>query len=104
MINTKKDPWNVAPVAAANQLLADATRLKLLLLLGGGEANVTELCKRLGLGQPTVSHHLGLLRTAGVVEPRRQGKRVFYRLSDTSPAPGTVRVRAGNASVTVQLW
>ena len=65
---------DLRPVAAAIQLLGDATRLRLLLLLAGGEFNVTELCKRLGLPQPTVSHHLGLLRTAGMVEPRRQGK------------------------------
>src|SRR5438067_267753 len=44
------------------RLLADKTRLNILLLLADGERNVTNLCETLRLPQPTVSHHLGLLR------------------------------------------
>lgn len=45
-----------------------------------GETHVTQLCKKLRAPQPTISHHLGLLRVNGVVRARRQGKMVFYSL------------------------
>lgn len=61
------------------KLLADETRLKVLMyLLREGELNVTSLCQRLGQSQPAVSHHLALLRVAGLIEPRRDGKHNFY--------------------------
>jgi DNA-binding transcriptional ArsR family regulator len=59
-------------------LLSDKTRLNILLLLSGGERNVGSLCEALGLPQPTVSHHLGLLRMSNVIGSRRNGKQVFY--------------------------
>ena len=62
------------------RLLADKTRISILLCLAQGERNVTSLCEELGLPQPTVSHHLGLLRMNNVVANRRNGKQVFYVL------------------------
>jgi DNA-binding transcriptional ArsR family regulator len=61
--------------------LSDPTRLRLLGVLQQGEHNVTGLCQRLELPQPTISHHLGLLRSAGLVSNRRDGKQVFYSLN-----------------------
>lgn len=63
------------------RLLSDKTRLNVLLLLSGGERNVSWLCKELKLPQPTVSHHLGLLRISSVIANRREGKQVFYQLN-----------------------
>jgi len=63
------------------KLLADSTRLNILLRLAAGEQNVTELCKILKLPQPTVSHHLGLLRTSNVITNRRSGKQMIYSLN-----------------------
>jgi ArsR family transcriptional regulator len=63
------------------RLLSDKTRLNILLHLSEGERNVTNLCEELGLPQPTVSHHLGLLRMNNVVGNRRHGKQVFYALN-----------------------
>ena len=60
------------------RLLSDATRLGILSLLAKGPKNVTALCKALGLKQPTVSHHLGLLRMGRLVNGVRQGKAVVY--------------------------
>src|SRR3954453_12834308 len=60
------------------RLLSDKTRLNILLLLSAGERNVGSLCEALGLPQPTVSHHLGLLRMSNVIGSRRNGKQVFY--------------------------
>jgi DNA-binding transcriptional ArsR family regulator len=62
------------------RLLSDKTRLSILMRLSDGERNVTTLCEELALPQPTVSHHLGLLRMNNVVGNRRHGKQVFYAL------------------------
>jgi DNA-binding transcriptional ArsR family regulator len=64
------------------RLLSDPTRVELLLLLAEGERNVTGLCEALGLPQPTASHHLGLLRSSGLLGARRAGKQIFYGLAD----------------------
>jgi ArsR family transcriptional regulator len=63
------------------RLLSDKTRLTILFLLAEGERNVTSLCDELSLPQPTVSHHLGLLRVNNVIGNRRKGKQVFYALN-----------------------
>ena len=61
------------------RLLSDQTRLKVILyLVNEGELHVTALCERLKQSQPAVSHHLALLRDAGVIECRRDGKHNFY--------------------------
>lgn len=64
------------------RVMCDRTRLRLLGALQSGEMNVTSLCEELDLPQPTVSHHLGLLRKAGLVSNRRAGKQVYYCLYD----------------------
>ncbi len=61
------------------KLLSDETRLRVLMyLLREGELHVSALCDRLGQSQPAVSHHLALLRVAGLIEARRDGKHNFY--------------------------
>lgn len=61
------------------KLMADETRLKILMyLIREGELHVSALCERLNQSQPAVSHHLALLRVAGLIEPRRDGKHNFY--------------------------
>lgn len=66
------------------RLLADPTRLRLLLLLEQEELSVAELQQILGMGQSRISSHLAQLKRAGVVEDRRAGKNVYYGAS----APG----------------
>jgi len=61
--------------------MSDETRLGLCLLLTEGAENVGTLCDQLGLAQPTVSHHLGLLRRGRVVNAQRRGKQVIYTLN-----------------------
>lgn len=68
-------------LAGVFRLLSDETRLKIIMLLTEGERNVTSLCEQLGLPQPTVSHHLGLLRMSNLIANRRNGKQVFYGLN-----------------------
>jgi ArsR family transcriptional regulator len=60
------------------KLLGDPTRLGILAELAGGPQNVTSLCKALKLKQPTISHHLGLLRMGRLVNSTRKGKSVEY--------------------------
>ena len=61
------------------KLLSDETRLRVLMYLAReGELHVTALCDKLGQSQPAVSHHLALLRVAGLIEARRDGKHNFY--------------------------
>lgn len=63
------------------KLLADETRLRILYyLVQQDELNVRTLCKLLRQSQPAVSHHLALLRVAGLIECRRDGKHNFYHL------------------------
>jgi rhodanese-related sulfurtransferase/DNA-binding transcriptional ArsR family regulator len=59
-------------------------RLEILEQLGQGERSVETLTERTGLSVANTSQHLQQLRRAGVVKSRRDGKRVFYRLSDDS--------------------
>jgi DNA-binding transcriptional ArsR family regulator len=67
-------------LTALLKLLSDPTRLAILMRLLAGERNVTTLCDELKLPQPTVSHHLGLLRMSNVITNRRDGKQVYYSL------------------------
>jgi ArsR family transcriptional regulator len=66
------------------KLLADDTRVRILFFLQqSDELNVRQLCKLLRQRQPSVSHHLALLRDAGLINMRRDGKHNFYRLIPT---------------------
>src|SRR4051794_11943550 len=73
-------------------LIAHPTRIAVL-LLGDGERGVGEMLAALGCDGPHLSQHLIPLRLAGLVEPRRDGKRVFYSLADA----GRTIVRAVEA-------
>ncbi|MBX7168156.1 MAG: metalloregulator ArsR/SmtB family transcription factor [Pirellulales bacterium] len=63
------------------KLLSDETRLRIVILLSNvREMHVRALCELLRQSQPAVSHHLALLRVAGLIECRREGKHNFYRV------------------------
>jgi ArsR family transcriptional regulator len=63
------------------KLLSDETRLRILYYLTQrSELHVRALCELLGESQPAVSHHLALLRVAGLLERRREGKHNYYGL------------------------
>ena len=66
--------------------LADNTRLKIVNLLAKEELCACEVMAALDLTQPTASHHLGILERSRLVSARREGKWVFYRLSDLTVA------------------
>lgn len=62
--------------------LANENRLLLLCQLGQGEKSVGELEELLDLHQPTLSQQLGVLRSVGLVNTRRDGKRIHYSVAD----------------------
>jgi ArsR family transcriptional regulator len=74
------------------RLLADPTRLRLLLLLEQEELSVAELQQILGMGQSRISSHLAQLKRAGVVEDRRSGKNVYYGASENGEDSRRARV------------
>lgn len=67
--------------------VADEHRRDLLDALGAEEATVGQLVARLGLSQPQVSKHLGVLRAVGVVEARADGRRRWYRVNGPALRP-----------------
>ncbi len=81
--------------------LSDSTRLRCLVLLASrDELCVCDLRRILGLPQPRVSHHLGNLRQAGLVQDRKQGQWTFYRLHPALPGWARAVIEAvseGNA-------
>ena len=86
------------------RLLSDKTRLQIVMLLATGERNVTSLCEELDLPQPTVSHHLGLLRMNHIITPKRQGKQVIYALDNTGgkASGGKLKFNSPPFGVTVE--
>jgi DNA-binding transcriptional ArsR family regulator len=63
--------------------LADGNRLRILSLLKIREMCVCEVMVALDLTQPTASHHLGILENVGLVRDRKEGKWVFYSVTDS---------------------
>jgi ArsR family transcriptional regulator len=76
---------NPDPVLFA-KALADATRQKIMQLCCCNWLSVSEIVEQIDVSQPTVSHHLAILRQAGLVETRQEGKQVFYSLDQNKVA------------------
>ena len=68
--------------AAISRALADAKRLCVLELLSSGERSVSDLSREASCQVPNMSQHLAVLRSAGLVDSRREGSTVYYRLTD----------------------
>jgi ArsR family transcriptional regulator len=62
--------------------LANPKRLEILNLLRDGELNVSELVTRTGLQKANISQHLSVMRSQGILETRREGLNVFYKISN----------------------
>ncbi|MCP3906335.1 MAG: winged helix-turn-helix transcriptional regulator [Planctomycetes bacterium] len=104
LANCFADPAAVGEMADLMRLLSDPTRIRVLGLLQPGEMNVSALCRELTLAQPTVSHHLGLMRTAGLLSTRRDGKQVYYSLNPehlSAQEPESFHVNVGHVNMSV---
>jgi ArsR family transcriptional regulator len=74
---------SAAQLAVVFKALGDPVRLRLVSLIGarqGGEVCVCDLASDFDLTQPTISHHLKVLREAGIIDSERRGTWVYYRL------------------------
>jgi ArsR family transcriptional regulator, arsenate/arsenite/antimonite-responsive transcriptional repressor len=102
-------------VLALLKAAADEKRLRILTLLVGRERCVCELQRALGVGQSLLSFHLRVLREAGLVKDRREGRWVYYALDreamgeledffqetrsrEPDPPPRPLRLRCGTPS------
>jgi DNA-binding transcriptional ArsR family regulator len=92
-----------ATTTDAFNAVAEASRRDLLNAIGVGEVNVGELVDRLGLSQPQVSKHLGVLRTVGLVLVRADGRHRWYRVNGPALKPIHDWVRAFERTWNVRL-
>lgn len=69
------------PPIDALKAIAHPLRFRILDVLRAGERNVGEIEEATGIGQPTLSQQLAVLRSAGLVETRKEAKLVFYKLA-----------------------
>jgi DNA-binding transcriptional ArsR family regulator len=69
------------------QVLADPSRRAIFESLTRGEAAVKDLTARFDISQPAVSQHLAALKGAGLVDARREGRRVYYRIDPRGLRP-----------------
>ncbi len=93
------DEASAAGLARVFKALGDPVRLRLMSLIGareGGEVCVCDLTSAFDLSQPTISHHLKVLREAGLIDSERRGTWVYYRL-----VPAALERMAGLLSVPV---
>lgn len=70
-------------VVAYHKALADPTRLRMLILLAGGEMSGLELAERLYLTPATITHHAAKLREASLIHERREKNSIFSRSTTT---------------------
>ena len=71
---------DVRPFSRVFRALSDETRIRMVALLSHGELCVCHIENALETSQPNVSRHLGILKNAGIVDARRGGSWVYYRL------------------------
>ena len=76
---TKQNP--LQPIVSLFETVSPLARLEILQTIGAGEACVCHLEARLGYRQAYISQHLMALRQAGLLDFRREGKYIFYRLA-----------------------
>lgn len=104
LLTTPLDEADAVELARVFKALGDPVRLRLLSMIAsrqGGEVCVCDLTPAFDLAQPTISHHLKLLREAGLIASERRGTWVHYRLlpaaTDRLAAALTRRPATANA-------
>ncbi|WP_324825856.1 metalloregulator ArsR/SmtB family transcription factor [Sinanaerobacter sp. ZZT-01] len=66
------------------KVLGEEARIDILNILGKQELNVSEIADKVKISRPTVSHHMQILKRAGVVFSRREGKEIYYSVNMTA--------------------
>jgi len=86
--------------------LADETRQKIMALCCCELVSVNDMVEKLDVAQPTVSHHLKILKNAGLVKSERRGKQVLYTINQERLVEGCCQVAedfAPNQQITIEL-
>ena len=83
IVDKMPDETRIAAVAEAMKQLGDPTRLRIFWLLCHTEECVIDIAALTGMSSPAVSHHLRILKSAGLLTSRREGKEMYYRAADT---------------------
>ena len=86
MLSSASKLEDVRPLTRAFRALGDETRIRIVALLAHGELCVCHLESALGISQPNCSRQLGILKSAGIVDSRRDGTWVYYRISEQEHA------------------
>ena len=73
----------VSQISRSLKALCDVNRIRILEILVKGEFCVSELVEQLQIDQPKVSHHLAILRSAGIIRSRRDGRHINYSIRPT---------------------
>ena len=82
MLSSASNLEDVRPLTRVFRALGDETRVRIVALLVHGELCVCHLEQALGLSQPNCSRQLGILKSAGIVDSRRDGTWVYYKLTE----------------------
>lgn len=85
-VDTTIDETTATRVADLFASLADASRVRIIAALTGGEMHVGALAAAVGISESAVSHHLRLLRQMRLVRTHKEGRYVFYMLDDSHVA------------------
>lgn len=80
--NNKQISNNLKKTVDFLKIVAEENRVRILCMLKDEPKCVCEIWPALGLPQNLISHHLGVLKEAGLVKPNKQGLKVFYELND----------------------
>ena len=89
MLDSATNLEDVRPLTKVFRALGDETRVRIVALLVHGELCVCHLEKALDLSQPNCSRQLGVLKSAGIVDSRRDGSWVYYRIMEQEHASVT---------------
>ena len=85
MLSSAND-LDLRPLTRVFRALGDETRLRIVALLAHGELCVCHVEQALDLSQPNASRQLGILKNAGIVDSRREGTWVYYRIAEPEHA------------------
>lgn len=78
---------SIRAVLTVTKALSDAQRVRILMMLRGGELCVCQIVEALGLAPSTVSKHLSILSNADLVQMHKDGRWAYYRLSESQAQP-----------------
>ncbi|MGI6575037.1 MAG: autorepressor SdpR family transcription factor [bacterium] len=73
----------MTPLNLTFKALSDRNRREILRLLSGGDLTAGEIAERFNISKPSISHHLSILKQAGLVSDERRGQNIYYSLETT---------------------